>query len=75
MQQLFAFSAHFPQISPCFRQVNQVADVLVNVRCSHVGEEIYFAISSLPPLARGAMCLDKLGIASIMKIPHRHVWE
>nr|XP_027102332.1 uncharacterized protein LOC113723448 [Coffea arabica] len=66
-QQLLDLKERFPQVSHCFHQANQVADVLSNVGCSHEGKVVYTSTSSLPSIARGPMCLDRLGVPSIKR--------
>ena len=75
MQQLLDFGSHFRQIVQYFCQASQVIDVFSNEGCLQASEEIYLAGLSLPPLARGAMHLDRLGIASIRKISCKFVRE
>ena len=73
MQQLFALKDHFLQVRQCLCQANQVTDALLDVGCSRGGEEIYISTSALSPVARGAMCLYRIGIPSVMRILHDQV--
>ena len=65
VQQLVGLVSHFPRIRHCYRQANQVADILANEDCRQGHVEIYLAASALPQLARGAYHLDRIGVASI----------
>ncbi|XP_027077018.2 uncharacterized protein [Coffea arabica] len=57
-----------PGVHHCYRQANQVADILANEGCRYDREEIYLEASALPQLARGVFHLDRLGVAFIHQI-------
>ncbi|XP_027098978.1 uncharacterized protein [Coffea arabica] len=65
IQQLFELKEHVSRVGHCLRQANQVADVLSNVGCAHGREVIY-------TLARGAMCLDRIGFPFVKRIVQDH---
>ncbi|XP_071918896.1 uncharacterized protein [Coffea arabica] len=56
--------------SHCYREANIVADALSNVGVSHPHQKVkvYDSFTMFPREARGAICLDKLGLPSIRKI-------
>ncbi|XP_071927455.1 uncharacterized protein [Coffea arabica] len=58
------------RFSHCYREANTVADVLSNEGVSHPQQQlrIYETFNTFPPMARGAIRLDKLGMPSIRKI-------
>ncbi|XP_027102724.1 uncharacterized protein [Coffea arabica] len=58
------------RFSHCYREANTVADALSNVGISHPQQQIkvYDTFSMFPRLARGAICLDRLGMPSLRKI-------
>ncbi|XP_071939025.1 uncharacterized protein [Coffea arabica] len=68
VQQLMGVAHHFPRIFHCYRQANQVADILANSGCQQARDDIYLAASDLPCLARGALFLDRLGVPSLRQV-------
>ncbi|XP_027150296.1 uncharacterized protein LOC113750530 [Coffea eugenioides] len=73
IQQLLELRGHFLRVSHCLRQANQVADALSNVGCAQGGEKIYTSSLALPPEARGAMRLDRVGVPSVRRMVHDRV--
>ena len=68
VQQLMGVAHHFSRILHCYRQANQVADILANTGCQLARDDIYLASSDLPRLARGALVLDRLGMPSLRQV-------
>ena len=75
VQQFFSLKDHVLWVRHCLHQANQVADALSNVGCSHGGEEIYTFTAAIPAIARGAMCLDRIGVPSVRRIRYDQLGE
>ena len=67
VRSLLQLLPHVVSITHCFREANQVADILSNVGCDEGYDRTYHHLSELPTHARGAFRLDRLGLPSLRK--------
>ena len=69
IEQIWGLAEDAAGFEHCYREANKVADRLANVGASTRNRtmSIYDQFSAIPRLARGKICIDRLGMPSIRR--------